>query len=179
MSDQEKAELAEQNMPLVWYVVDQYVGVSVERDELYSAALFGMAQALSAYDETRGIKFSTFAIVCMNRVILGVLRAYRKRRLDISYEGCILSPDKGEEVWNERFVAVTSTGNEGPNDVAAKIVVTDFVKHLPDREKEILILRMRGLRQREIAKSVGMSQPQIGRLLNKMRKMLWKELYLR
>ena len=178
MSDQEKAELAEQNMPLVWYVVNKYVGASVERDELYSAALFGMARALSAYDKTKGAKFSTFAVICMNREILCLLRASRKRRLDISYEDHVRPSSNGDETRYERFVSSTAIGNEIPGDIETKIVVDDFVGHLPDRDKEVLRLRMIGMRQRDIGEIIGLSQPQIGRLLIKMQEKLWKELYL-
>lgn len=179
MSDQEKAELAERNMPLVWYVVNRYAGATMERDELYSAALFGMAQALSAYDETRGIRFSTFAIVCMNRAILGVLRAYRKRGPDISYESQICSPSDGDEIRYGSFVCVTTIRCATPDDIATKIVVREFIERLPERSKEILQLRMGGMRQKEIAERIGLSQPQIGRLLADMRDRLWKELCLK
>lgn len=178
MSDQEKAELAEQNMPLIWYVVNRYAGASVERDELYSAALFGMAKALSAYDETRGIRFSTFAIVCMNRAILQLLRTAKKRKLDISYDGLIRSSN-GDEIWHERFMSATESGNISPDDVTTKIVIYDFIDKLSDRDREILRLRASGLRQKEIGKKLGLSQAQISRMLNKMIGELWKELYLR
>lgn len=109
MSDQEKAELAERNVPLIWYVVNRYTGASVECDELYSAALFGMARALSAYDETRGIRFSTFAVICMNHEILNLLKAARKRKMDISYDICILSPDNGDVIRDESFIGRMTT----------------------------------------------------------------------
>ena len=66
-----------------------------------------------------------------------------------------------------------------PDDIATKIVVRDFIERLPERSREILRLRMGGMRQKEIAERIGLSQPQIGRLLADMRDKLWKELYLR
>ena len=179
MSDQEKAELAERNMPLVWYVVNKYAGSPIEFDELYSAALFGMALAISAYDETRGIRFSTFAVACMNHEILNLLRTARKRKLDISYDGCILSPDNGDEIWDGSFIGVTTIKSVAPDDIATKIVVHDFVEKLPERSREILRLSMGGMQQKDIAKLYGMSQQRIGRILIGMREKLWKELYLR
>lgn len=179
MSDQEKAELAERNMPLIWYVVNRYASTPVECDELYSAALFGMALALSAYDETRGIRFSTFAVACMNHEILNLLRAARKRKLDISYDGCILSPDNGDAIRDESFISVTTIKSAAPDDIATKIVVCDFIEQLPERSKEILRLHMGGMQQKDIAKLYGMSQQRIGRILIGMREKLWKELYSR
>ena len=179
MSDQEKAELAEQNMPLVWYVVNRYAGATMGRDELYSAALLGMARALSAYDHTKEVKFSTFAVICMNREILKLLRSAKKRGPDISYESQICSPNDGDEIRYGSFVCVTTIRCATPDDIATKIVVRDFIERLPERSKEILQLRMGGMRQKEIAERIGLSQPQIGRLLADMRDRLWKELYLR
>lgn len=179
MSDQEKAELAEHNMPLVWYVVNRYAGASVECDELYSAALFGMARALSAYDETKGIRFSTFAVVCMNHEILNLLKAAKKRRFDISYNSCVLSPDNGDVIRDESFIGRMTTINTTPDDVAAKIVFCDFVEQLPERDREILQLRMDGMQHKDIAKRFGVTPQRIGRLLIGMRERFWKELYLR
>lgn len=178
MSDQEKTELAERNMPLIWYVVNRYTGVPVEFDELYSAALFGMARALSAYEETKGAKFSTFAVVCMNRAILQLLRTAKKRKLDISYDSLIRSSN-GDEIWHENFVSATKSGNISPDDVTTKIVIHDFVDKLPERDREILRLRVSGLRQKEISKKLGLSQAQISRILIKMMDELRKELYSR
>lgn len=179
MNDWEKAELAEQNMPLVWYVVKKYAGSPIDCDELYSAALLGMARALSAYDETKGTKFSTFAVMCMNCEILRLLRAFRKRKLDISYEGLIQSSSNGDERWHESFVSVTAAKSAAPGDIATKIVIHDFIKRLPERDREILRLRMNGMRQHEIGKRIGLSQPQIGRMLIRMKEKLWNELYLK
>jgi len=179
VSDQEKEELAEQNMPLIWYVVNRYAGALTECDELYSAALFGMARAISAYDETKGIKFSTFAVTCMNHEILNLLRAARKRKLDISYDSCILSPDNGDVIRNESFISVTTIKSAAPDDIVTNIVVCDFVEQLPERSREILRLRMGGMQQKDIAKLYGMSQQRIGRILIGMREKLWKELYSR
>ena len=179
MSDREKDELAEQNMPLIWYVVNRYAGASVGFDELYSAALFGMAKAISTYDKSRGIRFSTFAVVCMNHEILNLLKVSRKRGFDISYDSCILSPDNGDVIRDESFIGRMMTINTTPDDVAAKIVFCDFVEQLPERDREILRLRMDGMQHKDIAKRFGVTPQRIGRLLIGMREQFWKELYLR
>lgn len=177
MSDQEKTELAEQNMPLVWYAVNQYIGASVECDELYSAALLGMARALSAYDETRGIKFSTFAVTCMNHEILNLLKDARKRRFDISFDNYTTSPDNGGEIKYESIVSVMTTKGTVPEDIATEIVVRDFVEQLSERNKEILRLRMNGTMQKDIAERMGVSRSRIEQILLRMRVKLSNELY--
>lgn len=177
MSDREKAELAEQNMSLVWYVVNQYIGASVKWDELYSAALLGMARALSAYDETKGIKFSTFAVTCMNHEILNLLKDARKHRFDISFDYYTTSQDDGSEIRYESFVSVMTMKSTVPEDIDTKIVVRDFVEQLSERNKEILWLSMNGMLQKDIAERMGVSRSRIEQILLKMRANLLNELY--
>ena len=178
MTDQEKAELSERNMPLVWYMVNRYAGATMGRDELYSAALLGMAQALSAYDETRGIRFSTFAVTCMNHEILNLLKDARKHGFDISFDYYTTSPDDSE-IRYDSFASVMTMKSTVPEDIATKIVVRDFVEQLSERNKEILRLSINGMPQRDIAERMGVSRSRIEQILLKMKVNLLNELYSR
>ena len=64
--------------PLVKYVVDRlalHLPKSVERDDLISAAIIGLFDALEKYDASKGTKFETYAICRIRGAILDELRS--------------------------------------------------------------------------------------------------------
>src|SRR3990172_8323801 len=64
--------------PLVKYVVDRlmiHLPKSVERDDLVSAAIIGLFDALEKYHASKGTKFETYAIWRIRGAILDELRA--------------------------------------------------------------------------------------------------------
>ena len=64
--------------PLVKYVVDRlslHLPKSVERDDLISAAIIGLFDALEKYDPSKGTKFETYAIWRIRGAILDELRS--------------------------------------------------------------------------------------------------------
>jgi RNA polymerase sigma factor for flagellar operon FliA len=64
--------------PLVKYVVDRlalHLPKSVERDDLVSAAIIGLFDALEKYDKSKGTKFETYAIWRIRGAILDELRS--------------------------------------------------------------------------------------------------------
>ena len=64
--------------PLVKYVVDRlalHLPKSVERDDLISAAIIGLFDALEKYDASKGTKFETYAIWRIRGAILDELRS--------------------------------------------------------------------------------------------------------
>ena len=65
LTEEEKNQLAEENMRLVHYVANKFRNTKLMYDDLYGAALLGFTKALNAYDSERGAKFSTFAVNCM------------------------------------------------------------------------------------------------------------------
>jgi len=64
--------------PLVKYVVDRlalHLPKSVERDDLISAAIIGLSDALEKYDASKGTKIETYAIWRIRGAILDELRS--------------------------------------------------------------------------------------------------------
>lgn len=61
---------AEQNLGLVHLCVKRFRGRGIEYDDLYSAGCVGLIKAIDAFDESRGVQFSTYAVP----VILGEIK---------------------------------------------------------------------------------------------------------
>lgn len=65
-----KQPLAEENLGLVHLCANRFRGRGIEYDDLYSAGCLGLLKAVKAFDISRGVKFSTYAVP----VILGEIK---------------------------------------------------------------------------------------------------------
>lgn len=63
-------QFIEQNVGLVHACAHRFTGKGIEYDDLYSAGCMGLVKAVDAFDDQRGVKFSTYAVP----VILGEIR---------------------------------------------------------------------------------------------------------
>lgn len=63
-------EFIKSNLPLVHSLCKRFVGRGIEYDDLYQAGCVGLVKAADAFDEGRGLCFSTYAVP----VILGEIR---------------------------------------------------------------------------------------------------------
>ncbi|MFT7671117.1 MAG: RNA polymerase sigma factor for flagellar operon FliA [Planctomycetota bacterium] len=71
-------ELMERHLPLVRYIADrllQTLPKSIELDDLVSAGLFGLMDAIRGFDLARGIKFKTYCSTRIRGSILDQLRS--------------------------------------------------------------------------------------------------------
>ncbi len=62
--------MVEQNLGLVRSCAHRFRGRGIEYDDLYQAGCMGLVKATAAFDESRGVMFSTYAVP----VILGEIR---------------------------------------------------------------------------------------------------------
>lgn len=62
--------LAEENLGLVHMCANRFRGRGIEYDDLYSAGCIGLMKAARAFDDGRGVRFSTYAVP----VILGEIK---------------------------------------------------------------------------------------------------------
>ncbi|WP_028510686.1 sigma-70 family RNA polymerase sigma factor [Ruminococcus sp. NK3A76] len=70
MSEDKVDKLVRENMGLVRLCANRLNGRGIEYDELFSAGSLGLCKAARGFDESRGVKFSTYAVP----VILGEIR---------------------------------------------------------------------------------------------------------
>lgn len=66
----ERDRFVEQNMGLVHACANRFRGKGIEYDDLFSAGCMGLVKAFDAFDDQRGVRFSTYAVP----VILGEMR---------------------------------------------------------------------------------------------------------
>lgn len=70
ITDEKKEEFAKNNFGLVHSCANRFRGKGIEYDDLFSTGCVGLIKAIDAFDEDRGVKFSTYAVP----VILGEIK---------------------------------------------------------------------------------------------------------
>lgn len=63
-----------ENLGLVRSVANRFRGRGIEYDDLYSAGCLGLVKAIDRFDESRGLKFSTYAVPLIMGEIKGLFR---------------------------------------------------------------------------------------------------------
>ena len=69
-----KERLLEHNVSLVKCIVRRYLGKGVEYDDLFQIACMGFLKAIAGFDESFGVKFSTYAVPMIAGEIKRVMR---------------------------------------------------------------------------------------------------------
>ena len=67
---EKRDEFIEQNLGLVHTICKRFAGRGIEYDDLYQSGCIGLIKAFDAFDESRGVCFSTYAVP----VIMGEIR---------------------------------------------------------------------------------------------------------
>lgn len=70
LSKEENDAFVTANLGLVHSIAHRFKGRGIEYEELYSAGCVGLIKAVAGFDETRGLKFSTYAVP----VIMGEIK---------------------------------------------------------------------------------------------------------
>ena len=70
MITKDRSAMVEQNLGLVRSCAHRFRGRGIEYDDLYQAGCMGLVKVTAAFDESRGVMFSTYAVP----VILGEIR---------------------------------------------------------------------------------------------------------
>ena len=65
-----REECIKENLGLVHSICRRFAGRGIEYDDLYQAGCMGLVKAYDAFDSSRGVKFSTYAVP----VILGEIK---------------------------------------------------------------------------------------------------------
>ena len=171
-------KLVEHNLRLVVFLAKKYDSTGEALEDLVSIGTIGLIKGVKTYKLDKNIKLATYASRCIDNEILMFLRKNKKRRVEVSFEDAINLDSDGNELHLEDVLGTDI--NEVEKEYEEKIdrkLLLENIEDLPDREKEILILRY-GLKggdeytQKEVADMLGISQSYISRIEKKSIKKL-------
>lgn len=163
------------NHNLVYHVLKK-MNLYNQLDEYYDIAIIGLIKAAKGYDETKKIKFTTFASTCIKNELLCYLRFHKKRNLVnnvLSLDEVVYQSSNGEDI----FLRDKIPGNV---NIEKEIIISDQIEKLykvistlSQNEKFILeysygLNNKLVLTQCQLAELTGMSQANVCRVRKKV-----------
>ena len=163
-----------QNRPLIMMCAKQFPNFQdpvVNYEELFACGEVGLVKAMNAYRLEKGIMFSTYATKCITNEMRMAIRQFHKHEHTYSLNDLV-----GEEI---SFIdTIVDERSNIERDILNRSVLDSAIKalvHLTPREREVmtLVIRSRGtIEQWKIAKQIGLSQPQVSRIVRRAQKKL-------
>ena len=177
-----KDKLIEHNLRLVVFLAKKYETTGYDIEDLVSIGSIGLIKGINTYKIDKNIKLATYASRCISNEILMFLRKNKKKRCEVSLDDALNYDESGNELHLEDILGTDEDmiEQEYENKVNKELLSREIL-NLPDRDKEIMILRY-GLNnkneytQKEVAQMLGISQSYISRIEKKVVRRLKQEM---
>ena len=180
--DQEaSATLIEHNLRLVVYIARRFETTGINIEDLISIGTIGLIKAVGTYQPAKNIKLATYASRCIENEILMHIRKTANQKTEVSLDEPINMDCDGNELLLSDILGTDEDMIMRPLEEDVDIcVLRQALRDLPDREREIVLMRFglegrRELTQKEVAQKMGISQSYISRLEKRIMLRLKKE----
>ena len=177
-----KQELIEKNLRLVVFIARRFENTGVNLEDLISIGTIGLIKAISTYRRDKNIKLATYASRCIENEILMHIRKIAGQKVEISLDEPINMDYDGNELLLSDILGTDEDMILRPleDDVDLRLL-RQAVSELPDREREIIMMRFgldgrQELTQKDVAQKLGISQSYISRLEKRIMLRLRKEI---
>lgn len=181
-SEDAKQILIERNLRLVVFISRRFENTGVNLEDLISIGTIGLIKAISTYRLDKNIKLATYASRCIENEILMHIRKISSQKAEVSLDEPINMDYDGNELLLSDILGTDEDMILRPlEDNVDLCILRQAVKELPEREREIVIMRFglyghKELTQKEVAQYMGISQSYISRLEKRIMQKLRKEL---
>ncbi len=177
-----KQLLIERNLRLVVFISKRFENTGINLEDLISIGTIGLIKAVGTYRRDKNIKLATYASRCIENEILMHIRKISNQKNEISLDEPINMDYDGNELLLSDILGTDEDMILRPleDDVDLKLL-QEAVNALPDREKQIIVMRFglegqQELTQKEVAQIMGISQSYISRLEKRIMLRLRKEI---
>ncbi|MBQ7800762.1 MAG: RNA polymerase sporulation sigma factor SigE [Oscillospiraceae bacterium] len=177
-----KQRLIEHNLRLVVFIARRFENTGVNLEDLISIGTIGLIKAIGTYRRDKNIKLATYASRCIENEILMHIRKISGQKAEISLDEPINMDYDGNELLLSDILGTDEDTVSGrlEDDVDLHLL-RQALKELPDREREIVLMRYglegrKELTQKEVAQKMGISQSYISRLEKRIMLRLRKEI---
>lgn len=159
-----KSQLIERNLRLVVYIARRFENTGVGIEDLISIGTIGLIKAANTFDNSKGIRFSSYAARCIENEVLMFFRSSKKNAQDISMNEPI-DTDKDGNVLT--LMDVMATEDSICDELDSRIKSEQLRRYIREcltvREMEILTMRYgldgrSPLTQREVASKMDISR---------------------
>jgi len=176
-----KQQLVEHNLRLVVYIARRFENTGTNLEDLISIGTIGLIKAIGTYRRDKNIKLATYASRCIENEILMHIRKTSNLKAEVSLDEPINMDCDGNELLLSDILGTDEDMILRPLEEQVDLrVLRQALKELPDREREIVLMRFglegrKELTQKEVAQKMGISQSYISRLEKKIMLRLKKE----
>ena len=165
-----RGTLIEHNLRLVAYIARRFENTGINIEDLISIGTIGLIKAVNTYRSDKNIKLATYASRCIENEILMHLRKTAPQKSEVSFDEPLNTDWDGNELLLSDILGTDEDMIMRPLEDDVDIcVLRQALRDLPDREREIVLMRFglegrRELTQKEVAQKMGISQSYISRL---------------
>ena len=176
-----KQLLIERNLRLVVFISRRFENTGVNLEDLISIGTIGLIKAISTYRRDKNIKLATYASRCIENEILMHIRKISSQKAEVSLDEPINMDYDGNELLLSDILGTDEDMILRPMEDDVDLhILRQAVRELPEREREIVMLRFglegrQELTQKEAAQNMGISQSYISRLEKRIMQRLKKE----
>ena len=164
-----KQTLIEHNLRLVVFIAKRFSNPHADIEDFISIGTIGLIKAINTYDPNKNIRLATYASRCIENEILMFLRKMN-RNTELSLEEILNTDEEGNTIiLSDILGAEEDTALNAIENSVDKELMLKAIEKLPDREREIIIMRFgldgnKALTQQEVADTLGISQSYISKL---------------
>lgn len=175
--------LIQHNLRLVAHVVKKYGFPEKDLEDYISIGIIGLIKAIDTFDDSKGIRITTYASRCIDNEILMAIRGSKKQSREMYLSDSVNTDREGREIHLLDIIT------EPQEDFCDRFVIEDDIRTLREAMSKLLdtreleILRMRygftcgkELTQREVADRFQISRSYVSRIekkaITKLRKAL-------
>ncbi len=162
--------LIEHNLRLVAHIVKKFDYKNIDQDDLISIGTIGLIKGIDTFSSKKGTKITTYCARCIENEILMYFRSNNKNNKNVSLNESIGFDKDGNEI---SLMDILKTPKpDFLEDISLKDnieLLSEYIKILTPREKEIIIRRY-GLLEKEeqtqkvIAKEMHISRSYVSRI---------------
>ena len=180
--EEAKQRLIERNLRLVVFIARRFENTGVNLEDLISIGSIGLIKAISTYKTDKNIKLATYASRCIENEILMHIRKITPQKAEVSLDEPINMDYDGNELLLSDILGTEEDMILKPlEDDVDLCLLRQAVRELPEREREIVVMRFgldghQELTQKEVAQKMGISQSYISRLEKRIMQRLKKEI---
>lgn len=151
------------NLRLVAHIIKKYYASATDQEDLISIGTIGLIKAVNTFDQSKGIRLSSYAARCIENEILMHFRSAKKTAQDVSINEPIDSGKDGSALTLMDVLAAEDNICENLDRKVKLEQLRRYLGKLPKRECNILSLRYglngrKPLTQREVAGLLGISR---------------------
>ena len=180
--EEAKQRLIERNLRLVVFIARRFDNTGENLEDLISIGTIGLIKAISTYKTDKNIKLATYASRCIENEILMHIRKITPQKAEVSLDEPINMDYDGNELLLSDILGTEEDMILKPlEDDVDLCLLRQAVRELPEREREIVVMRFgldghQELTQKEVAQKMGISQSYISRLEKRIMQRLKKEI---